>query len=115
MSLLDKRAKEYQDAETSQEEVKRLDPNGAAEKLKKFHAESKKYLDSYHERWASNMRLMKGIWDQNEKSKSVVRQRSKLFFRKIWSTVWRLTASLYNAYLRDPDFVKVTGRMGNDD
>lgn len=112
MPLMDRYSK---DAETTAEEKSRLDPIGTAEKVKQFHTDSKKHLDVYHERWASNTRLMKGIWDQNEKSKSTVRNRSKLFFRKIWSTVWRLTASLYNAYLRDPDQVKITGRMGNDD
>ena len=54
-------------------------------------------------RWVKNIRLLKGIWSADEMTKSKVRGRSKLYFRKIWATMWRLLASMYQAFLKDPD------------
>lgn len=105
----------YEEAETKAERSTRLDPEGIASQLKSWKAESDANMSGYTARWVANAKLMKGQWDVDEKTRSEVRGRSKIFFRKIWSTVWRLMASLYTTYLRDPDQVKITGRMGNDD
>ena len=97
----------YKDAETSEERKNRVDPDGVLDKVCRWHSKSKADLTMYQERWAQNLKLMKGVWDSGEKTRSEVRGRSKLFFRKVWSTVWRLLAAMYNAFLRDPDQVRL--------
>lgn len=72
--------------------------------------ESEQAVSRYHERWASNMNLINGVFPDTERRMSRVRNRSKLFFRKIWATCWRLVASFYNALLRDPMTFKIVGR-----
>lgn len=80
----------------------------------KWHAEAAQLRMQYDQRWAKNLKLVKGIFDEEETSKSRVRNRSKLFFRKTWATVWRITASLYTAFLRDPDTFRIDGRGSED-
>lgn len=106
---------DYTEAETKEEKKARLDPDGVLDMLGGWKAQSEANMSQYQARWTLNSKLMKGVWDVDEKTRSEVRGRSKIFFRKIWSTVWRLMASLYTTYLRDPDQVRITGRMGNDD
>ena len=77
--------------------------------------ESTEIRASYDSRWAKNLRLMKGIFSEKERTDSVVRKRSKIFFRKIWASVWRITASLYELYLKDPDTFRIEGRDGFED
>ena len=105
---------DYSQAETSAERQARRDPEGVLSRVCGWQSKSKADVSAYQQRWADNLRLMKGVWAPEEKTRSEVRGRSKLFFRKIWSTVWRLMASMYNAFLRDPDQVRLQGRMGND-
>jgi hypothetical protein len=100
--------------ETAAEKKKRMDPDGLLSKVGAWQSKSKADLSSYQNRWAGNLRILKGTWDVDEKNRSQVRGRSKIYFRKVWSTVWRLMASLYNAFLRDPDQFRVEGRMGDD-
>ncbi len=102
-------------AETSEESKKRLDPDGILDYLQSCKKESEQYLTMYHQRWAKNIRLIKGIFSEAETNKSKVRGRSKLFFRKIWSNDMRLMASLYQAFLKDPDNFRITGRGAEDE
>jgi len=63
--------------------------------------ESQADFKSYETRMARNLRLSKGIPLEDKSTRSEVRQRNKIYFRKIWSVVWRLVAAFYNAFLRD--------------
>ena len=83
-------------------------------KISSWHKEAELFRNQYDQRWAKNLKLSKGILNEDEATKSRVRNRSKIFFRKTWATVWRITASLYSAYLRDPDGFKIEGREGED-
>lgn len=82
--------------------------------LKKNKDQSEKDRQSYEARWAKNLRLVKGIWGEDEKTRSQVRGRSKIFFRKGWSNNVRLLASFYNAFLRELDNFKIEGRGPED-
>lgn len=88
------------------------------EKLEQFSAwrqESLNMRSTYETRWAKNIRLMKGIWSEEELTRSKVRNRSKIFFRKIWAVGWRLLASFYQAFLKDEDnSFEVNGRGPED-
>jgi hypothetical protein len=53
---------------------------------------------------------MRGIFTEDEKTRSNVRKRDKIFHRKIWAIVWRLLASGYQTFLRDQDTFKIEGR-----
>lgn len=66
------------------------------------------------QRWAKNIKLLRGIWPDDELSRSKVRKRSKIFFRKIWASNWRLLAAMHDAFLREADQFRVVGRMGED-
>lgn len=65
---------------------------------------------SYENRWQRNIKLLKGVPLEDKTSRSDIRNRNKLYFRKIWAIRWRLAASVYSAYLRDPDQFKIEGR-----
>lgn len=80
------------------------------EQINTWMAESTSNRESYDYRWAKNLKLLKGIFSEKERADSVVRKRSKIFFRKIWASIWRITASLYAVYLKDPDSFKIEGR-----
>jgi len=80
-------------------------------KVGKWKTESDNGMTSYYNRWARNMRLSKGIFSEEEGSVvSRVRKRSKVFYRKTWAIVWRLLASFYTVFLKDPDAFKIEGR-----
>ena len=66
-------------------------------KISSWHKEAEQFRTQYDQRWAKNLKLSKGILNEDEATKSRVRNRSKIFFRKTWATVWRITASLYSA------------------
>ena len=86
------------------------------EKLRKYKEESEALRRSYDNRWAKNLKLFRGIFRDIETTFSKVRKnREKIFFRKIWSSIWRLTASMYYAFLKDPDTFKIEGRDMVDD
>jgi hypothetical protein len=80
------------------------------DKFIRWHSNSSTLRTSYDNRWSKNIKLLKGIWPENEENRSIVRGRSKLFFRKIWATRWRLNASAYSAFLRDQVTFKFEGR-----
>lgn len=90
-----------------------LDPT--LKKLSAWKQESENLRSKYDNRWSRNLKLLKGIFQDGETTKSSVRNRSKTFFRKIWATRWRLLASFYNSFLRDPDQFKIEGRDTFDD
>lgn len=104
-----------QSVETSEEKKTRLDPDGTLEFLQASKKESEDQLSTYHHRWAKNIRLVKGVFSEDEQTKSKVRGRSKLFFRKTWSNNIRILASFYQAFLKDPDNFKIIGRDGGDE
>lgn len=78
--------------------------------LCRFQAESEDMKSTYESRWATNLKLSYGVPTTNDSTTSRVRQRNKMFFRKIWATKKRLVASLYTAFLSDYDNVKIDGR-----
>jgi len=85
--------------------------------LKKLHSwknESEEILVQKTYRAAKNLKLFKGIFRETETS-DVRGSRKKTFFRKIWATVWRLTATMYQAYLKDVENFRVEGRDLEDD
>jgi len=76
--------------------------------------ESDELSSRHQQRWAKNIRLVRGIWGQGETTRSKVRNRSKIFFRKIWSSNQRLAASMHQAFLKEQDQFRILPRMGND-
>src|SRR5574343_1868853 len=85
------------------------------EKLKRWKSESETLRSAYDQRGAKNIRLIKGIHsDESNRGDSVVRKRSKIFYRKIWATVWRLVASFYTVFLKDQSSFKIVGRGAED-
>lgn len=108
--------KSLEGEETKDEKAKRLDPDGLLEKLSSYHSESKKEREVYEDRWAKNLKLIKGIFDSGELARSKVRQRSKLFFRKIWSNNMRILAAFHAAFLKDQDNqFRIAGRGPEDE
>lgn len=85
-----------------------LDPE--LQMLSDFRTESENLRRRHDHTWAENTKLSKGIFSNQDNTVSKVRNRNKTFFRKIWATVWRLTASMYNAFLRDQDNFNIEGR-----
>lgn len=79
-------------------------------KLQEWRSESQNYRKEYESTWADNLKLIKGVFSNEENWRSNVRRRTKTFFRKIWSTMWRMIASFYNALMRDIDNFKIEGR-----
>ena len=76
-----------------------------------FKSESENARSSYEARWTKNTRLVKGVWDDGESTRSRVRKhRSKIYFRKIWATGQRMVAAFYGAFLREKDNFKIVGR-----
>ena len=94
-------------------ELSQQDPQ--LDKLSRWQAEAKNLTQTYVSRWAKNEKLVKGIFQDNIDTKSKVRDVKKIFFRKIWATLWRLLSSFYNAYLRDYDNFKIEGRDTESD
>ncbi len=83
---------------------------GLLDQITKYKSNSEQLISSYQDQWSRNHKLVKGLYPDDEITRSKVRKRSKIFFRKIWATRWRLLASFYNAFLRDPDNFKIEGR-----
>lgn len=79
-------------------------------RLQRLHTESNNLRNTYDNRWQRNIRLNKGIPLEDKTTKSEVRGRSKIYYRKIWSTGWRLTASFYQSFLREHRNFKLQGR-----
>lgn len=97
-------------------DTKKSNPDRAfLDKAQKWYILSKDMRSRYDDRWTSNMKLIKGQFKDDEAERSKVRKRSKLFFRKIWATGWRLVASFYNAFLKDLDNFQIEGRDTLDD
>ena len=81
-------------------------------KVNSWKLESENNRTMHDDRWARNMKLVNGVFNDEELERSRTRNRSKLFFRKIWATRWRLTASFYNAFLRDQNIFEIEDRDG---
>jgi hypothetical protein len=71
--------------------------------------------DRLEYRAARNMRLVKGLPVEDQSIVSNVRKRRKLYFRKIWSSGYRILASMYQAFLQDMNQVKLEGRDEDKD
>lgn len=71
--------------------------------------------DRIEYRAARNMRLVKGLPVEDQSIVSNVRKRRKIYFRKIWSSGYRIVASLYQAFLADVDQVRFEGRDSDKD
>jgi len=85
------------------------------DQLAQWRTESERHRRVYEQRWAKNLRLVQGQWSEQDLSQSRVRNRSKLFFRKIWAQGWRLLASCYAAFLREPEEVVRLDGVGPED
>ena len=83
--------------------------------VERWKHEAQELRRQYDDQWTKNIRNVKGVFDAGEVEKSKVRGRSKLFYRKIWAISWRILASFYQIFLRDPDTFKITGRDGKSD
>lgn len=92
-----------------------MEDNELLTKIKGWKSESETLRTRYDQRWAKNLKLVKGINADENINFSNVRKRSKIFYRKIWATVWRLVASFYAVFLRDPESFKITGRGAEDE
>lgn len=100
------------DAEASKRQSK-----GDGDIISKFdcwYNESQELRRNADSRWAKNIKLIRGIWPDDELSRSKVRKRSKIFFRKIWASNWRLLAAVNDAFLHETDQFRVVGRNGED-
>lgn len=64
---------------------------------------------------ARNMRLVKGLPVEDQSIVSNVRKRRKLYFRKIWSSGYRVLASMYQAFLQDFNQFRLEGRDEDKD
>ncbi len=83
-------------------------------KITQWKLRSEEQLSTTHQRWSVNNNLFKGIWAAEEATKSSVRNRSKIYYRKIWATNWRLAAAFNSAFLRDENQFSVSGRGPED-
>ncbi len=98
-----------------EEEAPTVQRDESLDFLQRCKKESEDQLSAYQDRWAKNIRLVKGVFSEEEVTRSKVRGRSKLFFRKTWSNNIRILASFYQAFLKDPDNFKIFGRLGEDE
>lgn len=85
-----------------------LDPT--LNKLLKWKSESQDIRSQKDIRNARNLKLIKGIWRDEDKPKSAITGKDKVFFRKIWATEWRLTATMYQSFMKDPESFRIEGR-----
>lgn len=81
------------------------------QQIGRWKTDSENQMRMQHQRWAKNTRLVKGIFESDEVTRSKVRNRSKLYWRKIWASNQRLLASMYQAYLKEPDCIKIEARL----
>ncbi len=84
-------------------------------KISQMQMESENDRRLYDARWQRNIKLSKGLPVEDKKYTSDVRNRQKMYFRKIWATEWRLLASFHAAFMRDPQSFAITGRDTNLD
>lgn len=84
-------------------------------KISGWKTESANMRTQYDHRWAKNNKMFLGVFDDTEVTKSRVRGRSKIYYRKIWAISWRMVAALFNAFLKDPNTFKVEGRGPEDE
>lgn len=77
---------------------------------------SKSYRQtSIEPRAARTMKLMKGVSIEDTNPKSKITGRNKIYFRKIWSSAWRLLATFFQAFLQDKSKFKIWGRNDETD
>ncbi len=88
--------------------------NDILDTVLKYKQQSEQLRAKYDYRWSKNLKLIQGIFPEEEVTQSKVRNRSKIFFRKIWATSWRLVASFWSSFLQDRDTFKIEGRDSKD-
>jgi len=69
----------------------------------------------YDQRWAKNLRIIKGIFEPNETLISKTRGRAKINYRKVEAITWRIVADLYRTFLSEKEPFDINGRMDEDD
>lgn len=93
-----------------QDDYIKKDPD-LIEKLRAYRTESTGYREQVLEpKWSKSLRLLKGIPIEEESSRSKVRGKHKIYFRKVWSSAIRLLASFHQAFLQDKNRFKIHGR-----
>src|SRR3990172_5165887 len=97
-----------------EEKLKQPEKDELLAQICRWKNDSSDLRSSYDYRVAKNLKLVRGIFGENENTASKVRNRSKLYFRKIWATNWRFIAALYNAFMREKDAFRVEGRGPED-
>jgi len=96
------------------EKIKDLD-TVLTEQLALYEASKSYRQTSIEPRAARTMKLMKGISIEDTNPKSKITGRNKIYFRKIWSSAWRLLATFYQAFLQDKSKFKIWGRDDEND
>jgi hypothetical protein len=99
----------------AENEVTSEEKDPVLDRLNAWKEESKNIRASKDARNAYNLKLFKGLWRDEDNPKSKIRGKNKTFFRKIWATIWRLTATMYQAFLKDNETFRIIGRdLDND-
>lgn len=82
--------------------------------VKKWQSQGEEGMKLKWSKWQDSIKQVKGEFPLDEQSRSKVRNRSKIFWRKTWAIIWRILATMYQIFLKE-DSLKIEGRMGNDD
>ena len=91
------------------------EPNELLQRIQQYKNKSADMRSAYDQRWAKNLQIFKGIFGEDEVTKSRIRGRSKIYFRKVWASSWRLVASFSAAFLKNRDTFKIEDRGGEDE
>lgn len=84
------------------------------EMLQRQKSDSETKRSQHEAKWARAIKICKGIFLDGETT-SKVRNVKKIYYRKIWSSIWRLVATMYQSFLKDKDNFNIEGRdMFND-
>jgi hypothetical protein len=66
-------------------------------------------------RWARDEKIMKGIPLFDKTTVDKITGRPKIYFRKVWSSAWRLMANFHQSFLQDKNRFKISGRDEKND
>ncbi len=82
-----------------------------ADEILAYRSASTRYREQTLEpQWSRALRLLKGIPLEEESSISKTRGKSKIYFRKVWSSAIRLLATFHQAFLQDKKRFRILGR-----
>jgi len=68
----------------------------------------------YDQRWAKNLRIIKGIFEPHENTWSKTRNRAKINYRKIEAITWRIVSDLHRTFLSEMEPFDLGGRTEDD-